>query len=278
MVSFNFRIAFLAVTLAGNVAATHIKKHRFFSHRNQCRPRLASTIQPILPLSIFPSAPEQSSSVSISAQSSTTAVIVKHTSTVQPTSTTKPATSLSTLTHSASASTATTAIIKHTSTVQPTSTTKVATSLSISLTPNDIKAGIAGGDAYQYMKDHIGWWYDWSVSVPFFPAKLLTRNFRSPDPSKPGKPIAVPMLWGNGTLDAQDRERLNAFEDLSTVPAYVLGYEEPDCGSGSGSADMSVHDGVSKWESLIAPLGRKGSKLGSPSMCSTLVAVFLQQR
>lgn len=105
-------------------------------------------------------------------------------------------------------------------------------------------------------------------------AKLLTRNFRSPDPSKPGKPIAVPMLWGNGTVDAQDKERLTAFEDLSTVPAYVLGYEEPDCDSGSGSADMSVHDGVSKWESLIAPLGKKGCKLGSPSMCSTLVAVF----
>jgi hypothetical protein len=248
MVSFSFRIAFLAVTLAGNVAATHIKKHRFLSHRNQCRPRLASTLQPILSLSISSSAPVRPSSVSIPAPTSY---------------------------HSASASTTTTAIVKHTSTVQPTSTTKVATSLSTSLTPNDVKAGIAGGDAYSYVKDHIGWWYDWSVSVPFFPlAKLLTRNFRSPNPSKRGKPIAVPMLWGNGTVDAQDKERLTAFEDLSTVPAYVLGYEEPDCDSGSGSADMSVHDGVSKWESLIAPLGKKGSKLGSPSMCSTLVAVF----
>lgn len=81
------------------------------------------------------------------------------------------------------------------------------------------------------------------------------------------------MLWGDGTVDAQDKARLTAFEDLSTIPAYVLGYEEPDCVSGSGSADMSIHDGVSKWESLIAPLGKKGSKLGSPSMCSTLVAV-----
>lgn len=241
MVSFNFRIFFLVVTLAGNVAATHIKKHRFLSHRNQCRPRLVSTIQPILPSSIFPSAPDRSSSVSIPAPISY---------------------------HSASASTTTTTIVNHTSTVQP-------TSLSTSLTPNDVKAGIAGGDAYPYMKDHIGWWYDWSVSVPFFPlAKLLTRNFRSANPSKPGKPIAVPMLWGNGTLDAQDKARLIAFEDLSTVPAYVLGYEEPDCDSGSGSSDMSVHDGVSKWESLIAPLGKKGSKLGSPSMCSTLVSVF----
>ena len=29
------------------------------------------------------------------------------------------------------------------------------------LTPNGIKAGIAGGDAYPFLKDHIGWWYDW---------------------------------------------------------------------------------------------------------------------
>ena len=208
MVSFSFRIAFLAVTLAGNVAATgtHIKKHRFFSHRSQCRPRLESTIQPILSLA----AVDRSSSFSIHVQTSchdasestTTSAIVKHTSTVQPTSTTKVATSLSTsLTHSASvststtsmakrtstvqttsattslstsitesvsASTTTTAIVKDTSTVQLTSATEVATSLSTSLTPNGVKAGIAGGDAYPYMKDHIGWWYDWSVSVPFF--------------------------------------------------------------------------------------------------------------
>lgn len=31
------------------------------------------------------------------------------------------------------------------------------------LTPNRIKAGIAGGDAYPFMKDYIGWWYDWCV-------------------------------------------------------------------------------------------------------------------
>ena len=237
MVSFKFRITFVAVTLAGIVAAMHIKRHRFLSHRNQCRPRLASTFQSTSPSSIFPSVPEPSSSVSIPAQMSHASALAQ-------------------------------------TTIFQTSTTRVTTALSTSLTPNDVKAGIAGGDAYPFLKDHIGWWYDWSVSVPFFPfAKLLTRYYRSPDPSKPGKPIAVPMLWGNGTVDAQDKQRLIAFEDLSTVPTYVLGYEEPDCDSGSGSADMTVHDGVSKWESLIAPLGKRGSKLGSPSMCSTLVAV-----
>ena len=99
-------------------------------------------------------------------------------------------------------------------------------------------------------------------------AHQLQMN-RSPNPSKPGKPIPVPMLWGNGTVDTQDAQRLNAFEHLTTVPPYVLGYEEPDCPSGEGSAGMSVEDGVAKWESLIAPLRSKGTKLGSPSMCST---------
>lgn len=36
-----------------------------------------------------------------------------------------------------------------------------------SLTPNGIKAGIAGGDAYPFFKDHIGWWYDWYDSYSF---------------------------------------------------------------------------------------------------------------
>ncbi|KAG6856878.1 hypothetical protein H0H87_012458 [Tephrocybe sp. NHM501043] len=35
-----------------------------------------------------------------------------------------------------------------------------------SLTPNGNKAGIAGGDAYSFFQDHIGWWYDWyDISV-----------------------------------------------------------------------------------------------------------------
>ncbi|KAF8802432.1 hypothetical protein BYT27DRAFT_7112467 [Phlegmacium glaucopus] len=232
MVSFTSCIPFLAVALAGNVAATHIKKHHFPSHRTQCRPRLASTTQSISPSSIFSSASERSSS---------------------PTQTHHSASAPITTTSSTA-----TAVVKHTST--GTSTTQGGDPLSTSLTPNNIKAGIAGGDAYPYLKDHIGWWYDWS-----------------PDPSKPGKPIGVPMLWGGGTIDTQDKERLTAFEHLSTVPAYVLGYEEPDCTSGSGSADMTVQDGVAKWESLIAPLKKKGSKLGSPSMCKQADETWLSE-
>lgn len=36
----------------------------------------------------------------------------------------------------------------------------------IIFTPNGVKAGIAGGDAYPFLKDHIGWWYDWwAISI-----------------------------------------------------------------------------------------------------------------
>lgn len=78
------------------------------------------------------------------------------------------------------------------------------------------------------------------------------------------------MLWGGGSADSTDAARLRQFESLTTTPPYVLGYEEPDCPSGSGSAGMTVEDGVSKWESLIAPMKKRGAKLGSPSMCSTV--------
>lgn len=124
----------------------------------------------------------------------------------------------------------------------------------VSYTPNGMKAGVAGGDAYNILRDHIGWWYDWSAN-----------------PSKPGRPIAVPMLWGSGHADATDAKRLKQFQRLSSSssrPQYVLGYEEPDCKSGGGSSGMSVDQGVKEWEALIAPLKRRGTKIGSPSMCS----------
>lgn len=65
---------------------------------------------------------------------------------------------------------------------------------------------------------------------------------------------------------AQFRNMANAA--TGKVPRYVLGYEEPDCAPGEGSAGMSVEAGVAKWEALIAPLRARGAKLGSPAMCS----------
>lgn len=107
--------------------------------------------------------------------------------------------------------------------------------------------------------------------ISFVPA---FRNFqraeiRTPNPYKDGgPPIAVPMLWGDGQADSADAARLAAFKKLTTAPPYVLGFEEPDCPSGSGSAGMSVSEGATLWDQLIAPFAAKGTKLGSPSMCS----------
>ena len=54
--------------------------------------------------------------------------------------------------------------------------------------------------------------------------------------------IAVPMLWGSGAQSSSDASRLSSFKsdvlDSSTVPTYLLGFNEPDC-TGSASADLT---------------------------------------
>ena len=75
----------------------------------------------------------------------------------------------------------------------------------------------------------------------------------------------------SGHADATDAQRLKQFQRLSSSssnPKYVLGYEEPDCTSGGRSSGMGVDEGVREWERLIAPLKGRGTKIGSPSMCS----------
>ncbi|KAF8958355.1 glycosyl hydrolase catalytic core-domain-containing protein [Flammula alnicola] len=254
MVSVRIPSILCAIVLAGSVGASHIKRHRFQT-RSQCRdrPHPTATEVAVAPCAVssahsVPSIPVPESGTPHSSSSSTPHLVFSSSESAHPTVTSS--------THTAT----TTARVTSTAALVQVVATPSAKPLSSSLVPNNIKAGIAGGDAYPYMQDHIGWWYDWS-----------------PNPSKPGKPIAVPMLWGNGTADKQDAARLTAFEHLSTVPPFVLGFEEPDCPSGSGSAGMSVADGVSKWESLIAPLRAKGTKLGSPSMCKQADETWLAQ-
>ncbi|WRT69895.1 uncharacterized protein IL334_006886 [Kwoniella shivajii] len=129
-------------------------------------------------------------------------------------------------------------------------TSATSTSSNGSYTPNGIKAGIAGGDAYDQCEAHIGWWYDWSA-----------------DPSgHSGTPIAVPMLWGAGTSDSTDASRLSIFEAITTAPQYIMGFEEPDC-STWGSANVAVSVAATLWNTLIGPWKAKGSTLLSPSMC-----------
>ncbi|KAF9533732.1 hypothetical protein CPB83DRAFT_406199 [Crepidotus variabilis] len=127
--------------------------------------------------------------------------------------------------------------------------------------PNSVKAGISAGDAFDAVKDHIGWWYDWTPAPRYHT----------------GKPVAVSMLWGDGTADRQDADRLATFKKLTTVPQFLLGFEEPDCASGHGSAGMTVQQGVDAWEKYIAPMKAKGALLGSPSMCKQADETWLAE-
>lgn len=123
------------------------------------------------------------------------------------------------------------------------------------LTPNGIKAGSAGGDAYPFWSEHIGWWYDWTP-VPL-------ENY----PDNTGSPIPVVMLWGDGHVSDGDALRYHEFLNLTTTPRYILGFEEPDC-SPPDSSDIASNKGAQVWNKVIAPWKKKGSLLGSPSMCS----------
>ncbi|KAF5327820.1 hypothetical protein D9619_004571 [Psilocybe cf. subviscida] len=256
MLTSQFRLLFCALFFISFADAGHIKRHHFQA-RSECRARLVSNETDS---GLYGHLHGQHTHPVVATSSRTSSTNLQHSTT--------PASTRARVTTSLVATTSTQA----TSTVHPPSTSEtlapsvkapesaVVIPLAASFVPNNNKAGIAGGDAYSFMVDHIGWWYDWS-----------------PNPSKPGKPVAVPMLWGNGTAGQQDAQRLKAFEQITNDPPYVLGFEEPDCPTGSGSAGMSVKDGVSKWEALIAPMKAKGTRLGSPSMCKQADETWLAQ-
>lgn len=120
------------------------------------------------------------------------------------------------------------------------------------LIPNGKKAGISAGDSFDHFKDYIGWWYDWTADPQGHSASGVT---------------AMNMIWGAGSADGQDAQRLQAFKSLSYTPAYIIGYEEPDCEAGSGSAGFDVGTGISLWNELVGPKKAQGSVLVAPSMC-----------
>ncbi|KJA26197.1 glycoside hydrolase family 128 protein [Hypholoma sublateritium FD-334 SS-4] len=255
MVSIGIRAVFCAIVLAGHVGANHIKRHHHFSARNQCRPRLhPSEAVETTGTALSTHGP---CSTHLSSTSSSTHTEATSTPPAKSTHTTAVAVVHTTSSTSAQAASASAAHATPDSDASQ-------QALSATYIPNSIKAGIAGGDAYPFMESHIGWWYDWSAT-----------------PSKPGAPVAVPMLWGDGTVDAQDASRFKAFAKLTSsaaaAPRFVLGYEEPDCPSGAGSAGMSVADGVATWQAHVAPLRARGTKLGSPSMCKQADETWLAQ-
>ncbi|KAF2814041.1 uncharacterized protein BDZ99DRAFT_459776 [Mytilinidion resinicola] len=153
------------------------------------------------------------------------------------------------------------------SSIQASAAAAAYTSTKAPLTPHGKKAGMSGGDAYYLWEDLLGWWWDYTP----FPNKT--------DSGESTAPVPVPILWGNGHVDAVDKERFDYFTtttvQLTDLP-YVMGFYEPDCSS-TGSSDMpDVDAAVVLWEKYFAPLKGK-TLLGSPGMCKQADETWLEE-
>ncbi|KAF2719832.1 glycoside hydrolase family 128 protein [Polychaeton citri CBS 116435] len=136
------------------------------------------------------------------------------------------------------------------------------------LTPNGRKAGLSGyigiqeKNAFSDLAPHISWYSDYTPNTP---------------DSNGVKGIG--MLWGaDGSTCGVTPERLSIFNRLATddvVPEIMFGFYEPDC-SCDMSSDMSTSAGTAQWNSLLAPMAKKGTVLGSPSMCHQRDEIWLQ--
>ena len=134
MAYLDLSLIFCAIVFVAGVDAGHIKRHRFSTHRGPCTHHTTSTRH----------------------VATSVAVTTTHTS-----STHAPTTHVPSSTHAPTSVATTTSVINIVVPSSTKSTTQAAQPLSTSLVPNNVKAGIAGGDAFSYFKDHIGWWYDW---------------------------------------------------------------------------------------------------------------------
>ncbi|KAJ6531889.1 glycosyl hydrolase catalytic core-domain-containing protein [Mycena capillaripes] len=251
MISWNALQAFLVLTLlAGQTVASHhharhgahhprqgLAEKRVLNDRKSCKPKSSSAIS--------------------STTTSTTSSTHTTTTTTQKADPTPPA---NTNSGGSSGSGSGSSSSGSSSSGSGSGSSIASVKAAAGFTPNGIKAGTSSGNAFSSLESHIGWWYDWT-----------------PNPQWNGSPIPVPMLWGGGSADSADASRLAAFKKITQAPQYMLGFEEPDCASGGGSAGMSVSEGVQIWEQYIAPFKAKGTKLGSPSMCKQVAETWLKQ-
>ncbi|KAK5134192.1 hypothetical protein LTR08_006852 [Meristemomyces frigidus] len=158
-----------------------------------------------------------------------------------------------------------------TSSAAPSSATSAATSSSgISvgnLTPNGKKAGLSGYvgiqniDAFSDLAPYISWYSDYTANTP----------------DEQGVK-GIGMLWGaDGSACSDTTDRLDTFTsmmDNNTVPEIMFGFYEPDCEC-TMSSEMSTDSAASAWDKLFTPLGKNGTVLGSPSMCTQYNEDFL---
>ena len=121
-----------------------------------------------------------------------------------------------------------------------------------SLTPNGIKAGIAGGQSLDFIKGQIGWLTEWTPK---------------PYGNVPKDVAFATMMWGLGWKDHDDDwQRFEAFKKIKPgTYDYVIGMNEADFEGGGSSGVIPTDKAAEAWDKYIAPHGRAGSVLISPS-------------
>lgn len=75
-----------------------------------------------------------------------------------------------------------------------------------------------------------------------------------------------PQLWGDGHTGGDDATRLAAFKGLTSTPGYMQGFYEADCTPPMSCDISSPSTLAADWTKYLAPMGQKGTILGSPSM------------
>lgn len=74
------------------------------------------------------------------------------------------------------------------------------------------------------------------------------------------------MLWGDGHVDATDKQRRADFDNISP-PDYLLGFNEPDCAGNGNSADLKPSTAATLWNGAFKEKVGSNTIVGSPSPC-----------
>lgn len=135
------------------------------------------------------------------------------------------------------------------------------------LTPNGKKAGLSGyigiqnKQGFKDLAPYISWYSDYTATTP------STSDVQG-----------IGMLWGgSGSTCPDTSERLTAYMDMvaaDKIPDIMFGFYEPDCNC-PDSSQMTCDQAASAWDSVIAPLTKNSTVLGSPSMCKQMDEDFL---
>ena len=122
--------------------------------------------------------------------------------------------------------------------------------------------GIQNTPAFRTLAPHISYYSDYTPNTP------SAHGVKG-----------IGMLWGasGSACSSVYEDRLQAFKSMiakGKVPDIMFGFYEPDC-SCPYSSQMSVASAAQDWDKLLAPLAKKGTLLGSPSMCKQYDEDFL---